>query len=34
MEIESTKEAIRFLAGKELESEVPHYEFNVQNQGL
>ena len=34
MEIESTKEAIRFLAGKELESEVPQDEFNVQSQGL
>ena len=34
MEIESTKEAIRFLAGKELESEVPQDEYIVQSHGL
>jgi D-3-phosphoglycerate dehydrogenase len=34
MEIESTKEAIRFLAGKELESEVPQDEYVVQSHGL
>lgn len=34
MEIESTKEAIRFLAGKELESEVPQDEYVVQIHGL
>jgi D-3-phosphoglycerate dehydrogenase / 2-oxoglutarate reductase len=34
MEIESTKETIRFLAGKELKSEVPQEEFDVQSQSL
>ena len=34
MEIESTKEAIRFLAGQELESEVPQDEYVVQSHGL
>ena len=34
MEIESTKEAIRFLTGKELESEVPQDEYIVQSHGL
>ena len=34
MERESTEEAIRLLTGKELESEVPQDEFNVQSQGL
>jgi D-3-phosphoglycerate dehydrogenase / 2-oxoglutarate reductase len=34
MEIEATEEAIRFLAGKPLESEVPQAEYDVQNQGL
>ncbi len=34
MEIESTKEAIRFLTGKNLEYEVPQEEYDVQSQGL
>jgi D-3-phosphoglycerate dehydrogenase / 2-oxoglutarate reductase len=34
MEIESTEEAIRFLTGKALESEVPQEEYDVQSQGL
>ena len=34
MEIESTEEAIRFLTGKELESEVPQDEYDVQKLGL
>ena len=34
MEIESTEEAIRYLTCKELASEVPQEEFNVQSQGL
>ena len=34
MEIESTEEAIRFLTGKKLESEVPQEEYDVQSQGL
>ena len=34
MEIESTEEAIRFLTGKKLESEVPQEEYNVQSQSL
>ena len=34
MEIESTEEAIRFLTGEKLESEVPKEEYNVQSQSL
>ena len=34
MEIESTEEAIRFLTGKALESEVIHYEYDVKKLGL
>jgi len=34
MEIESTEEAIRFLTGKKLKSEVPQEEYNVQSQSL
>ena len=34
MEIESTEEAVRFLSGKALESEVPQEEYDVQGQGL
>ena len=34
MEIESTEEAIRFLTGKALESEVPQEEYDVQGHGL
>ena len=34
MEIEATEEAVRFLTGKPLESEVPQAEYDVQNQGL
>jgi D-3-phosphoglycerate dehydrogenase / 2-oxoglutarate reductase len=34
MEIESTEEAIRFLTGKNLKSEVPQDEYNIQSQGL
>ena len=34
MEIESTEEAIRFLTGKALESEVPQDEYDVQKLGL
>lgn len=34
MEIESTEEAVRFLSGKKLESEVPQEEYDVQSQGL
>ena len=34
MEIEATEEAIRFLTGKSLESEVPQTEYDVQSQGL
>jgi D-3-phosphoglycerate dehydrogenase / 2-oxoglutarate reductase len=34
MEIEATKEAIRFISGKNLESEVPEEEYEVQRQGL
>ena len=34
MEIESTEEAVRFLTGKELKSEVPQEEYDVQSQGL
>ena len=34
MEIESTEEAIRFFNGKELESEVPQEEYDLQSQGL
>ena len=34
MEIEATEEAVRFLAGKPLESEVPQMEYDVQSQGL
>lgn len=34
MEIEATEEAIRFLAGKSLEGEVPQAEYDVQSQGL
>ena len=34
MEIESTKEWIRFLTNKVLESEVPQKEYDVQSQGL
>jgi len=34
MEIEATKEAIRFLTGKSLESVVPEDEYTVQREGL
>ncbi|MDC0470425.1 phosphoglycerate dehydrogenase [Candidatus Pseudothioglobus singularis] len=34
MEIEATKEAIRFITGKNLESVVPEEEYEVQRQGL
>jgi D-3-phosphoglycerate dehydrogenase / 2-oxoglutarate reductase len=34
MEIESTEETIRILTGKQLEREVPRYEYEVQRQGL
>jgi D-3-phosphoglycerate dehydrogenase len=34
MEIEATEEAVRFLTGKPLESEVPPSEYDVQSQGL
>jgi D-3-phosphoglycerate dehydrogenase / 2-oxoglutarate reductase len=34
MEIEATEEAVRFLAGKPLESVVPPAEYDVQRQGL
>jgi len=34
MEIEATDEAVRFLTGKQLASEVPQVEFDVQSQGL
>lgn len=34
MEIEATEEAVRFLTGKTLESEVPQTEYDVQSQGL
>ncbi len=34
MEIEATEEAVRFLTGKPLESEVPQTEYDVQSQGL
>ena len=34
MEIEATEEAVRFLMGKELESEVPQEEYDVQGHGL
>lgn len=34
MEIEATEEAVRFLAGKPLASEVPQAEYDVQSQGL
>ena len=30
MEIEATEEAVRFLAGKPLESEVPQSEYDIQ----
>jgi D-3-phosphoglycerate dehydrogenase len=34
MEIEATEEAVRFLTGQPLESEVPDIEYEVQSQGL
>jgi len=34
MEIEATDEAVRFLTGKALTSEVPEVEYDVQSQGL
>jgi len=34
MEIEATEEAVRFLTGKQLTSEVPQVEYDVQSQGL
>ena len=34
MEIESTKEGIRFLTGQSLESEVPMEEYEIQSHGL
>jgi D-3-phosphoglycerate dehydrogenase len=34
MEIEATDEAVRFLTGKALASEVPQVEYDVQSQGL
>jgi D-3-phosphoglycerate dehydrogenase len=34
MEIEATEEAVRFLTGKSLESEVPQAEYDAQSQGL
>jgi D-3-phosphoglycerate dehydrogenase len=34
MEIEATEEAVRFLTGKPLSSEVPQAEYDVQSQGL
>jgi len=34
MEIEATDEAVRFLTGKPLASEVPEVEYDVQSQGL
>jgi D-3-phosphoglycerate dehydrogenase len=34
MEIEATDEAVRFLTGKPLTSEVPEVEYDVQSQGL
>ncbi len=34
MEIESVEEAVRFLAGEPLESEVPQAEYDLQSQGL
>lgn len=34
MEIEATEEAIRYLIGHPLESEVPQVEYDVQSQGL
>jgi len=33
MEIEATEEAVRFLAGKPLENEVPQSEYDIQSQG-
>jgi D-3-phosphoglycerate dehydrogenase / 2-oxoglutarate reductase len=33
MEIEATEEAVRFLAGKPLENEVPQSEYDLQSQG-
>jgi D-3-phosphoglycerate dehydrogenase / 2-oxoglutarate reductase len=34
MEIKATEEAVRFLTGKSLESEVPQEEYRIQNQNL
>jgi D-3-phosphoglycerate dehydrogenase len=34
MEIEATEEVVRFLTGRDLESEVPQVEYDVQKQGL
>lgn len=34
MEIEATEEAVRFLTGKPLKSEVPQVEYNIQSGGL
>lgn len=34
MEIEATEEAVRFLSGKPLQSEVPQVEYDIQSQGL
>jgi D-3-phosphoglycerate dehydrogenase len=34
MEVEATNEAVRFLTGKPLTSEVPQVEYDVQSQGL
>jgi D-3-phosphoglycerate dehydrogenase len=34
MEIEATEEVVRFLTGRDLESEVPQVEYDVQSQGL
>jgi D-3-phosphoglycerate dehydrogenase len=34
MEIEATEEAIRFIKGDNLISEVPKEEYDVQNEGL
>jgi len=34
MEIEATKEAVRFLSGQSLQSKVPMEEYDVQRQGL
>ena len=34
MEIQATKEVVRFLSGKPLESEVPQLEYEIQGKGF